>query len=337
MKPYQHGGDVAAFAAQIGCTPEAVIDLSSNINFVKPDIAIDWGSIEIGAYPDYKQLYRAVAEHYEVEPDAMELFNGGSSAIFSLFAHQKEPSKTATIYSPAYLEYKRAAEVFGYTVEIIDRFTQTQRLPRKGSLVIFVNPSTPDGAVYDMEPLLERWHALGCTVLVDESFIEFTDRASVTHLIERYPRLYVLKSMTKFFGAAGVRAGTLISQAANIAALRHTEPLWKLSALDSAYIQAALGDREFKTHSDTANRESKAYLTAMLERSPLVRTLYPSEANYVLIELAELNAEAFQARLIPERVLVRPCANFDGLSERHVRIAVKSIPMLSRLAVVLRA
>jgi len=174
-------------------------------------------------------------------------------------------------------------------------------------------------------------------VLVDESFIEFTDRASVTQLIERYPRLYVLKSMTKFFGAAGVRAGTLISQAANIAALRHTEPLWKLSALDSAYIQAALSDREFKTRSDALNRESKAYLTAMLERSSLVRTLYPSEANYVLIELAELNAEAFQTQLIPERVLVRSCANFDGLDEYHVRIAVKSIPMLSHLAGVLRA
>jgi threonine-phosphate decarboxylase len=337
MKPYQHGGDVAAFTAQIGCAPEAVIDLSSNINFVKPDIAIDWDGIEMSTYPDYKQLYRAVAEHYGVESDAMELFNGGSSAIFSLFAHLKGPSKTATIYSPAYLEYKRAAEVFGYAIKIIDRFTKIDADPREGSLVIFVNPSTPDGAVYDMEPLLERWDALGCTVLVDESFIEFTDRASVAQLIERYPRLYVLKSMTKFFGAAGVRAGTLISRAANIAALHRTEPLWKLSALDSAYIQAALSDRTFKSRSDARNRESKAYLTAMLERSSLVRTLYPSEANYVLIELADMSAEAFQARLIPERVLVRPCANFDGLSERHVRIAVKSIPMLSRLAGVLRA
>jgi histidinol-phosphate/aromatic aminotransferase/cobyric acid decarboxylase-like protein len=44
-----------------------------------------------------------------------------------------------------------------------------------------------------MEPLLERWHALGCTVLVDESFIEFTDRVSVSTLLHRYPRLYVLK------------------------------------------------------------------------------------------------------------------------------------------------
>jgi threonine-phosphate decarboxylase len=336
MKPYQHGGDVAAFAAQIGCAPEAVIDLSSNINFVKPRIEVDWSGVEIAAYPNYDRLYRTVAGHYGVETDEMELFNGGSSAIFSLFAHLKDAVSTVTIYSPAYLEYKRAAEVFGYEVEIIDRFTEIDADPREGSLVIFVNPSTPDGAMYETEPLLERWSALGCTVLVDESFIEFTDRVSATHLLERYPCLYVLKSMTKFFGAAGVRAGTLISRASNIAALRRTEPLWKLSALDSAYIQAAIGDHDFKTRSDAANHESKAYLATMLEHSPHVRTLYPSEANYVLVELANLTAEAFQARVAKERVLVRSCANFDGLDERHVRIAVKSIAMLSRLEGALR-
>jgi threonine-phosphate decarboxylase len=138
--------------------------------------------------------------------------------------------------------------------------------------------------------------------------------------------------MTKFYGAAGVRMGTLIARPDRIAALRRSEPLWKLSALDSAYIEAAVSDEGFAARSERAHRESKAYTTQFLTASPLVKRIYPSEANYLLIELADLNAEAFQERLLPYRILVRSCANFDGLDDRHVRIAIKSLESMRSLA-----
>ncbi|HFD14312.1 MAG TPA: aminotransferase class I/II-fold pyridoxal phosphate-dependent enzyme [Epsilonproteobacteria bacterium] len=339
MTTFQHGGDVTAFAKACGCKVDEVIDLSSNINFVKPAIDVDFNTLNIAPYPNYDALYIAVAKHYGVGVGEMELFNGGSSAIFSLFSHLKVAIATApyvSIYSPAYLEYKKAAERFGYDLNIVNRFDALHADVPEGSLVIFVNPSTPDGMLYQIDDLLTMWQKKNCTVLIDESFIEFSDAKSVTHTLSKYPNLYILKSMTKFFGAAGIRVGTLISQAKNIKILREKEPLWKLSAFDAAYIQAVLRDSGFKTRSDDANAKSKAYLTQVLQKSSLVEKIYPSSANYLLVKLT-ITAKTLQEKLLPYKVMIRSCENFDGLSDYHARIAVKSMKDLTLFAKALDA
>jgi len=334
MTPFQHGGDVTAFAKACGCSVAEVVDLSSNINFMKPTIATDFNALDIAPYPNYDALYEAVASHYTVKVEEMELFNGGSSAIFSLFQHIKGALANApyvTIYSPAYLEYKKAAKLFGYEIRIVDRFNHFDEEVKENSLIIFVNPSTPDGMYYDIEPLLQKWQEKNCTVLIDESFIEFTSHTSITQYLQQYPNLYILKSMTKFFGAAGIRVGTLISQAKNIKALRTKEPLWKLSAFDAIYIQEVLKDKTFKERSDIANEESKNYLLKILNNSKYIKTIYPSEANYILVELKDITAKKLQEKLLPHKVMIRSCENFDGLGVYHVRIAVKSIDDLKKL------
>ncbi|AKF25227.1 aminotransferase class I/II [Sulfurovum lithotrophicum] len=336
MTRYQHGGDIAAFARACGCSRGEVIDLSSNINFVKPHISTDFNTLQIAPYPNYDALYNAIASHYSVESTTLELFNGGSSAIFSFFRELSTAISVCTIYSPAYLEYKKAATLFGYRLHLIDRFTHLDTKIPGESLVIFVNPATPDGKFYDMEPLLEMWHAQECLVLIDESFIEFTSHPSATRFLKQYPNLTILKSMTKFFGAAGIRMGTLISHPDNITRLRAKEPLWKLSAFDSTYIQLALKDSGFKERSDRENHLARTFLLDSLENSPLVEKIYPSEANYILVRL-HISTGEFQQKLITHRLLVRNCMNFDGLDDHHVRIAVKSIGELRQLKEVLHA
>ena len=333
MTTFQHGGDVNTFAKTCGCKVEEVIDLSSNINFVKPKIDVDFNTLDIAPYPNYAKLYEAIALNYDVEVDEIEIFNGGSSTIFSLFTHLKGMlgnTPYVSIYTPAYLEYKKASKVFDYTLQNIDRFNALQKEPKNGSLVVFVNPSTPNGMFYEIETLLELWKSKNCTVLIDESFLEFTPYASVSQYLSKYDNLYILKSMTKFFGAAGIRVGTLISQKQNIAKLKEKEPLWKLSTFDSAYIQAVLKDKTFKAVSDSANSEAKDYLVKILHSSSLVEKIYPSTANYILVKLT-ITAKAFQELLKPYKIMVRSCENFDGLSNYHVRIAVKSINDLQLL------
>ncbi len=341
MTPFQHGGDITAFAKTCGCSLEEVSDLSSNINFVKPFIDVNFNAVDIAPYPNYDKLYESIANHYGVATEGMELFNGGSSAIFSFFQHIKGNHKglplRCTVYSPAYLEYKKAAEWFGYELHLIDRFDTMEEEVPQGSLVVFVNPSTPDGKYYDIQPLLEKWHSRKCTVLIDESFIEFTPHTSAAGYLKQYPNLFILKSLTKYWGAAGIRMGALLSSAKNTSALRQTEPLWKLSAFDTAYIQAALQDESFAARSETSNQESRDYLIELLHKSPYVKQLYPSEANFVLNELQGMTADQLQERLIPYRVMIRNCENFDGLSKYHVRIALKEIEKLQRLKEVFHA
>lgn len=321
MNLFEHGGDVKVFAAHCGCTPQEVIDLSSNINFITP--SVDFGTVTLNSYPDYEALTQTLADYYNVHSDELELFNGGSSAIFSLMRFFDHP--TCTIYSPAYLEYKKAALAYGKKVHLINRFESMDTEISENSLVIFVNPSTPDGHYYDIDTLMQQWIAKNCTILIDESFLEFCGGESLSQYLKIYDKLYILKSQTKFYGCAGVRVGIVLSSRENIRSLKEKEPLWKISALDSHFLITALKDEPFHTLSKQLNAKAKTYLKNLLDHSPFFEEVVESDANFFLVRLAHMNAKEFQQKLIPHKIMVRDCSNFDFLDERYVRIAVKSI------------
>jgi len=322
MKTFEHGGQIEKFASDLGCTVSEIIDLSSNINFVKPQINIDFNTLDISSYPTYDKLYDKIASNYGVASGEIELFNGGSSAIFTLFRHLD--LKSCTIYSPAYLEYKKASLNFGYELNTINRFENIDEEVKENSLVIFVNPSTPDGKFYEVEELMKTWIEKSCTILIDESFLDFCDKPSAIKYLKSYDKLYILKSMTKFYSSAGIRVGTIVSTKENIEKLKRFEPMWKLSQFDSNYLQAALDDKVFKNISKAINIKNKIELENILKNSSLVDEIFESSANYVLIKLKSLNAKEFQEKLKPYKIMVRDCCNFDYLDDRYVRVAVKS-------------
>ncbi len=340
MTPFRHGGDIVAFAKRCHYTPEEVIDLSSNINFVKPHLNTDFNTIDIAPYPNDEKARHATASHYGVAYDELALFNGASAAIYALMGYlrhhtHKKPSHVV-LYEPLYTEYKRAVNLYGFEMIHINRYKNLDAPVPKNALVVFVNPATPDGMTYTMEALFAKWMKQGCRILIDESFLEFTQIPSVSSHIKNYENLWVLKSMTKFFGAAGVRMGALLSNRRNIAAFASTLPPWRLSAFDTAYILDALNDKNFTQRSHRANAESKAALSALLESSPLVAYRYEGEANFILAKL-HIPASKLQEALLPYRTLVRDCSDFDGLDGYHVRIAVKKTEKYTGLKEVLHA
>ena len=322
MKTFEHGGQIEKFAFDLGCKVSEIIDLSSNINFVKPQINVDFNTLDISSYPTYDKLYEKIAFNYGVQTSQIELFNGGSSAIFTLFKHLA--LQTCTIYSPAYLEYKKASLNFGYELHTINRFENIEENVKENSLVISVNTSTPDGKYYEIEELMKVWIEKSCTILIDESFLDFCDKPSAIKYLETYDKLYILKSMTKFYSSAGIRVGTIVSTKQNVEKLKRFEPMWKLSQFDSNYLQAALDDKLFKNISKAINIKNKIELENILKNSTLVEEIFESSANYLLVKLANLNAKEFQEKLKPYKIMVRDCSNFDYLDDRFVRIAVKS-------------
>lgn len=328
-KNYQHGGDILSFAKALNCHSNEVIDLSSNINFVKPKIALDFNTLNISSYPNYTSLYSAIVNLYTINSSQLELFNGATSAISALFRLFK--LKDITLYSPCYLEYKRVARLYNYRISFIHRLTTMNQEIPENSLVIFVNPSTPDGNFYELAELMPIWVKKNCTIIIDESFLDFTPFDSATKYIEHYEKLYIIKSMTKFYASAGIRIGAVISNRKNIEALTKDEPLWKISAFDSHYLQEAIKDKTFKARSYQAHKRNKDFLERILKNSPLIEKVYPSSANFIMVKLKELNAEALQKKLKPYKVMVRDCANFDGLDNTFVRIAIKDMPSLKIL------
>ncbi len=323
-----HGGDIYTFSKELGCEPDEVIDFSSNINFLKPQVDLD--SVAISPYPDstYSVLKGDIAKYLGVSMGEIELYNGASSAIFALLSFLQP--KEVTLYAPIYSEYKRACSLFGIDMELVNRFERT--VEPKGSTIIFVNPSTPDGMAYDTKVFLEKCMELKATLILDESFIDFSDSASLANELNNYNELYIVRSFTKFFSCAGVRVGCILSNNQNISKIAQREPLWKLSAYDSAYLSQALKDGTFIAKSKKQNLKNRELLLAALTASRLFEKIFDSNTNFLLAKLINMSSSTLQERLKAHKILIRDCGNFDFLDSSYVRFAVKSEADISILA-----
>ena len=214
----------------------------------------------------------------------IEVFNGASAAIFALL-RWLQPNDLV-LYTPLYGEYAQIAGQLGCRLHEIDRFSSLMTAIPRNSTVIFVNPSTPDGRLYDMQALLTQWEAADCTIIIDESFLDFCVADSVVEHITQYDKVYVIKSLSKFYGCAGVRIGFILAAAQAIKELKRLEPAWKLSSLDMAYMQQALANTAFieQTRRLTAYRRKLLYQA--LQASGLFERIYPGQANFLLAKLA---------------------------------------------------
>ena len=328
MKNSPHGGDIYSFAKELKIAPKKVIDFSSNINQYSPRISLNLNKLDISKYADirYTKLKKRLAKKYELKPTNIALFNGASSAIQAILSNVKT---TVTIYAPAYGEYKRHAK----KVKLIDRFKNLYQEPEKDSFVIFVNPSTPDGNYYDLDRLFEIWDRQNNTVLIDESFLDFTPNSSS---FKNSSNLYILKSLTKFYSCAGVRVGIVLSDEKNIKALEKTIPAWNISTYDENYILSALKDKGFEKRTIENLAKDKKRLFKVLKSSKYIKKIYESDANFFLVKLKKIDAKKLQKKCKKQNILIRNCDNFDFLDSSHVRFSVRGKKDVKKLAKVLR-
>ncbi len=329
----RHGGNIYQFAEHCGCLPEEVIDFSANINPKQAVEGLSLTDIQLGPYgdPEYTALKQAIVQRYLI-PDGVgiEVFNGASAAIFALLRWLKP--KQLVLFAPLYLEYQRIAVQLGSEVTLINRLTESLVNVPFGSTLIFVNPSTPDGLLYEMPTLLEQWQAAGCTLIIDESFLDFCETESVSHAIVNYPNLYIIKSLSKFYGCAGIRIGFLMAQTEAIASLKYLEPAWKLSSLDMVYMQQALANKDFISYTQQHTIKLRAILFRVLKESGLFTEIYAGQANFLLARLPDdCDGYALQVLLAPSRILIRVCDNFEGLDTRYIRFAVKEVDAIQQL------
>ncbi len=327
-----HGGNIYAFADELGCLPNEIIDFSSNIHFEQ---AVDWRELPLNlvpyADPNYTDLKQAIKESYALAENVnLELFNGASAAIFALLRFLK--SENLVFYAPLYGEYANVAKEFECNLHFINRFKDDLFAPvPKNSTVIFVNPSTPDGKIYDVDALFTHWKAANCTIIIDESFLDFCDAPSMMDFIADYDKLFIVKSLCKFYGCAGIRVGFIAAQKHVIKSLKSFEPMWKISTFDSTYIQEALKNTVFIEQTKNETKRLRAMLEQVLIDSNLFEKIYEGSANFVL---ARLKNDEFdlQKALARFKILIRNCDSFDFLDSKDVRFAVKSEIHIEELA-----
>lgn len=340
-----HGGNIFDKARELGCHPEDILDMSSNVNPLGPMSGLlrhlRLHLEEIAALPeaDAGGVTRLFSERYGVAAENVLAGNGTTQLIHILPGALKW--RRALILGPTYADYEDACAINGvsYRCECADAFhrfhhdfSHLEPVLKDCDAVILCNPNNPTGVLTPRDAIISlcRRHP-DILFIVDESYMPFVpDTASGSLTGCRPSNVLVLNSMSKIFRIPGLRIGFAIAPRAVIAAISRYMLPWSVNAL----AQAAVG--YLMTHDVDVTafiQETQALLSA--ERQFVMNslssvdglTLFSSVTSFILGKLERRSAADLAGYLLKDRILIRNCANFRGLSHAYFRISLKTHPV----------
>ena len=346
---FPHGGLVDEAARRLGVAPEKILDFSANLNPAGlPDRAVARLAREASdprlnaRYPDpeARELKLALAARLDVPPETI-VIGAGADALIHTAIRALAP-RACIVPVPAFAEYERACAAAGIAVRRVSLKAEDGfRLQRHawhvavGETIVFNNPHNPTGACVarsEMLDLIAGARSNGATVLVDEAFVDYAPEAAITRDAAAQSGVIAIRSLTKFYGCAGLRVGYAVASPDTAAALRGQLPPWPVTSLAANTLAEALADGEYANATLMCNAARRARLTTDL--ASLGCRVFPSSANFLLFELPpEDDAAAVQQRLLEANaILVRRCDSFEGLTpDRYIRVAVRCDEDNSRL------
>jgi threonine-phosphate decarboxylase len=320
MEPSEmtHGGDIFAIAAAQGWDWRDLADFSASINPLGPApgvrSAICRTIDRIQHYPERepRRLREALAQKWNVHPDCILLGNGATELIFFL---ARVSESRISLAAPVFSEFHRA-----FPDADIVSLHDSETWPRNGVLVV-TRPANPTGTTIALSLLRRRLEQSREPLIVDESFLEFSDSASASTLLLEFPHLIVLRSLTKFYALPGLRLGAMVANSSVLDQWRrHREP-WQVNVLAEAAALAALNDESHARSTVEFVRKERDFLTAEIQTMPGAAP-HASDANFIYVSL-RYRADDLAHHFLQRKILVRNCADWPGLQGEAVRIAVR--------------
>ncbi len=346
-----HGGNLYEAAITAGVDPSSVLDFSASVNrMADKDRLKTWlaeAADGIGDYPDpeYHRLRKLIGEHYAISHEALLPGNGSTELMY--LVPRVFGLKKGLVISPSYADYTDALRLAGTEVERMylhknNHFTLSysklaERLQERFDVVVLGTPNNPTGTV--AEPVALRNFITshpGTLFLIDESFADFAP--ALTLLPDIPANAVVLRSFTKFYGIPGLRAGFAAAPVAVIEKLKAAKEPWTLNSaaeyICRKLLEGGMDDEKMRSE---INRQRNR-LAAALREIPGLR-IFTTPANYLLIDIESkaLTAGELKIRLLSkDGILIRDCANFDGLDPYWFRVAVRAEAENARLVAALK-
>jgi histidinol-phosphate aminotransferase len=271
-------------------------------------------------YPDDRAAREAIAKRHRRSPEEVLALNGACDG-FWLLAHALRPRVAACVH-PSFTEPEAALRACGAHVVRIHRDPRDWSfgaVPERAEVVVLGSPNNPTGGLDRPEAVLALLRP-GRIVVVDESFMDFVPEPAPSLAREAREGLVVVRSLTKLWALAGVRAGYLLAAPELVATLASQRQPWSVNALALAAMEACAADAETPRRVGAEVAAARAELLDALRALPAVRT-WPSAANFLLLEVPD--GRAVVAALRAAGIAVRPAASFPGLTEDHIRVAVR--------------
>lgn len=284
----------------------------------------------LNRYPDPNQiaLRESLSNYADAPLDNIFVGSGSDEIIDLLIRLFCEPGRDEVlIIEPTYGMYRVCAELNAVSVSsclLNDEFdielsSLRSALNEKTKIIFCCSPNNPTGNLLSVAELLEYTKSEGIITVVDEAYLEFSKSTSVSRLLDEYPNLVVLRTLSKAWGLAGIRLGYSVAAAEIVSYLMRIKLPYNINVLSS--------DRALEALSDKANMEKKVS-EIISERERLIEEfnnlsifeeVYPSVANFILLK--SRFSSKIKLTLAENGIIIRD-RSADPLLENCIRITV---------------
>lgn len=277
------------------------------------------------------------AKKFSLTPETVVVGNGAAELIQALMAYLPTPVGVVNSTSVKYLNRCDAEHVifcadnddFSYSAGDLIRFYSEQLVES----IVLINPDSSSGNFIKKSDVLRLAEWTGETnrsLVLDESFINFADGDDNSllhqHLLEKYPHLVIVKSLSNSYGVAGIRLGILAcADKELIRKIKKSTAIQNISAFSEFYLQIEQKyNSQYKIAIDKIKQARRTF-EADLRRIPFLRVI-PSQANFILCEvLSPFTSAELADYLIDENFLIKELTEKDGFAEQYyIRLTVRN-------------
>lgn len=283
----------------------------------------------INRYPDphQKALKAKVAEIKGISADSLFIGNGSDEAIDLVYRVFCVPgASNAVSIAPSYGMYEVAAamnDIEFRKVQLrpdfsMDTEAMLSAADSKTRLMFICSPNNPTGNSFPVEQIEDILERFGGVVVLDEAYIDFSVRPSLTSLVKRYPNLIVLQTLSKAWGMAGLRIGLAVADPAVISLMSKVKYPYNINVVAQKMALMKL-DEAAKDKAVAEIVGQRFRLEKELRKCPEVKGIYSSDANFLLVRFE--NPDEVYERLLAGGVIVRNRSKVPGC-EGCLRITV---------------
>ena len=301
----------------------------------------------VNRYPDPQQrkLKEVIARRRGVVSDQLLLGNGSDEVLDLIFRAFCTPNQDKIIVMPpTYGMYKVLANINCISLDEVPLNNDFQlvikdilnQISSQTKAIFLCSPNNPSGNSFRREDILTLLQNFNGLVVIDEAYIDFSTQKSLVSDLSSYPNLIITQTLSKAYGLAGIRLGICIASEEIIDILNKIKPPYNINSLTQERAISALADWDTTQGQIKELLAERNDLFAQLQKISFVKKVYPSDANFLLVQVDD--ADKRYVQLIENDIVVRNrskqegcenCLRFSVGKPQENQILIKTLNRLS--------